>query len=154
MKLADIDLPAVLLALIVASTVAFLGVHVLNLHSQQEMQAQHEMAQAYCEQVFGDEDVIISNVVGNHGGYHCLANDGSEPHYHEVTQEARQAALEAQRNGEQVDWSTVDRYKDTGPWERQLQSYLSLLPVTVGVIGLVVGIGVIQRRRKGGSIEG
>jgi len=153
MKLADIDLPAVLLALIVASAVAFVGVHVLNLHSQQEMQAQHEMAQAYCEQAFGDDDVVVSAVVGGHGGYHCLANQ-HEPHYHEVTQEARQAALEAERNGEQVDWSTVDRYKDTGPWERQLQSYVSMLPITLGIIALALGIGVIQRRRREGSIEG
>lgn len=153
MKLADIDLPAVVLTLIVASTAAFVGLHVLNPDFQQEMQAQNEMAQAYCEQAFGDDDVIISNVVGNHGGYHCLANQ-HEPHYHEVTKEARQAALEAERNGEQVDWSTVDRYKDSGPWERQLQTYLTLVPILAGIIAVVFGIGMIQRRRKERSIEG
>jgi hypothetical protein len=153
MKLADIDLPAVLLALIVASTVAFVGLHVLNLHPQQEMQAQHEMAQAYCEQAFGDDDVVVSAVVGGHGGYHCLANQ-HEPHYHEVTQEARQAALEAERNGDRVDWSTVDRYKDTGPWERQLQTYVSTIPIALGVMVLGYGVGQIQRRRKESSIEG
>jgi len=110
----SIDPIAVVVLLLVAAATGYVMIQTLDAaRAEPELTDQRQTARAYCYQAFGNPDVYTAAVVNGHGGYHCVANQGS-PHYHETTKEARLAALEANRTGGRVDWATVDRYKSTG----------------------------------------
>jgi len=143
--------PKIVLTLIIALAVAGVGIAAFDAAGiPEQFEEKHEVAQAYCYQSYGDAEVYNPNTAMGHGGFHCVGNvmaERGDPHYHEVTTEARRAAVEANRSGRSVDWSRVDRYKDSGPTERYLHQTVAVLPSALGVAGLAVGLGWVQRKR-------
>lgn len=103
-------------------------------------------AQAYCEAVYGDPAVYQANVVGNHGGLHCDANEDG-PHLHAIPEKYQKRAYEAQQAGEELDWSIETAREQAEPmaWH---EPYSSALTVALAVVVIAAGlIGVILRNR-------
>lgn len=102
---------------------------------QDRIKHEYEKAQAYCYQAFGDPTIGNSMVIGNHGGWHCEANDGGEPHLHDVTDRAKMAAYLANESNRTVDQWPDDRYKPAHErgWMPTVLSGLGVLLFTVFV---------------------
>lgn len=145
------SLPALLITLVAATAVVVTGFVVVDEVSggeiKQNIQHSTEVAKAYCYQAFGDSSIYVANVVGGHGGYHCLANE-HDPHYHQVTQEARQAAHRANQTGEDVDWAEISRYKEQSPTEEYLLELGAVVPIAFVGATVVGVIGLVQRYRN------
>lgn len=99
-----------------------------------EIEREYEQAQAYCYQAFGEPTIGHSNVIGNHGGWHCEANE-NDPHLHDATDEAIHAAYYANQTNQTVDWSEIDRYEPT-----HKRGYT---PTLFG-LGSILGLGLLM----------
>jgi hypothetical protein len=119
--------PTVVLVVLVAAVSGYVMVDVLQSYDEEKAEQVRETAAAYCYQAFGDSSTYVAAVHGGHGGTHCVAN-GGQPHYHAVTAEAKRAALRANRTGERVEWTDVDRYKplgDRGGWLNVIRGWFA-----------------------------
>jgi hypothetical protein len=125
--------------------------------NKDEIEEARQQAQAYCYQVYDDPDVYTANVVGGHGGMHCLEN-GDGPHLHEIPQERIEQAYQANQSNTDLGW-TVENAKshdsekpDEIPLLGIHLSELGMLAlVALGILALVTTIGLVQRYRDGSS---
>jgi hypothetical protein len=145
------------LLLLAFSVALIVGIGVMDATGTlDEIEEEREIAEAYCYQSYGDASVYSANTVGGHGGFHCVANvmgGRGDQHYHEVTDGARQAAVAANQSGASVDWGDVERYKDSTPTGRFLRRTAALLPLALGIVGMVVGAGWFRGRRSDNTDE-
>lgn len=124
---------------------------VLSAVATPERQAQWEQARAeasaYCNQVYDDPSVYSAAVVGNHGGFHCVGNEDG-PHLHAIPQKYKEQAYRAQQDGTDLGWDVATAHEHKEPREHYLiRNGRVLLPLLVGVVGIVVAAGFVQRYR-------
>lgn len=55
-------------------------------------------SRAYCYQRYGDARIDVSSGIGANTGWHCMGNDGRDPHLHDVTDEAKAIAYETNQS--------------------------------------------------------
>lgn len=129
--------------LVAIVVVGITGAAIVDIATGDELQEQTEQAKAYCYQAYGDPTLANANVVGNHGGLHCAAND-DDPHLHDVRPEALAAAHRANESGHVVNWAAVERYKS--PDERADAEDLRFFGTGLAlVVGMVLVVPVVRR---------
>lgn len=115
-----------------------------------------EKARAYCYQWYDDPRTGIAQVFGEHGGLHCIANN-DDPHLHEVTDEALEAAYRANQTNATAQM-VADRRDEFDRFEAP-RNRPGIFPVPlytvifVGISVVIVGglIAIIAGRRSGES---
>lgn len=116
---------------------------------KQQVQQQEAEAAAYCDQVFGDDRLLLANAVGRHGGLHCVANDG-RPHLHDIPEQYKEQALQAEQAGRDLGWSPATARQHAQEF-RSEHSWVELHPM-VGLVGVSAGallvITVIEGQRR------
>jgi hypothetical protein len=94
-----------LLALFASLTVA---ANIMSTYNETTSDQYVEMTSAYCKQAYNDSDIVGSNVLGGHGGLHCRSRPKGNPHIHQVERKYLRRALNATRNGTDLNWTAAD----------------------------------------------
>jgi len=109
-------------------------------------------AQAYCEQVYGDESITNSMVVGNHGGWHCTANQNG-PHLHAIPEEYKEQAYQAEQSGSALDWTVADArdHAEPTPWYQSMFGVVIVTAILAVLIGVAISLyGKVAGERESG----
>lgn len=140
----------VIMAVIVAVVLLTAGLTLQKVTSdtyQERVQQEMGEARAYCNQVYGNPQIVMSNVVGGHGGTHCLANLNG-PHLHTIPERYIEQAYQAEQAGRDLGWDVETARQQAEP-KPIYTSPLLLIPALALVIAVL--LSYVQNWRRGSS---